>query len=488
MTIDEILALSDFKQAVEILTRDTKEDRNQEEYIGEFKGERLRRTGSVGRREDKTVEVYSDTETEFDKDGEEVPKSLGKKTVFVARVKTNIPKRIVRIAAAFLFGGDMNISFAEDSEGSQHFKEVFEDKLKMKSIFNHFGRVVKAETKGAIIFYPRPSFDIEGKEILDVKAKILSHKNGDFFPHFDEYGDMDAFTRRYKAIYSVDGKEHDFIWIQTAGDEYKYVEVSGEWLSVDGYPTKNLAGKITVVYAEQDNPEWEDVASLMDYYENRLSRMVDTNDYFGDPILKNFGDSSLPSRDTVGKQISYPIRIDPESGKEYHGNADYLVWQQSIDSIKLELETLRNEIYAGSSTPDLSFENMKSIGALSGTAIELMFIEAFIKAAEGMEIFGPAVQRSVSVVRALISNVTNTKYKNDLIKANPKVTFGSILPDDLKEIVEVLTKANGDKPINSQETIVGRSPFTKDVGEEVKRLKAEADEDSSRTQLTGLTF
>jgi hypothetical protein len=84
--------------------------------------------------------------------------------------------------------------------------------------------------------------------------------------------------------------------------------------------------------------------------------------------------------------------------------------------------------------------------------------------------------------------VTNTKYRNDLIKANPKVTFGSILPDDLKEIVEVLTKANGDKPINSQETITARSPFTKDVGEEVKRLKAEADEESSRNQMTGLTF
>lgn len=131
---------------------------------------------------------------------------------------------------------------------------------------------------------------------------------------------------------------------------------------------------------------------------------------------------------------------------------------------------------------------MKSIGALSGTAIELMFIEAFIKAAEGMEIFGPVVQRSVSVIRALISNVTNTKYKNDLIKANPKVTFSSILPNDLKEIVEVLTKANGDKPINSQETIVGRSPFTKDVAEEVKRLKTEADEESSRNQVTGITF
>lgn len=488
MTIDEILALQDFMQAVEILTKDTKMDRIRDEYLQEFKGDRSRRIGSVDKRENKEVEVFSETETEVDKNGDEVPKSLGKKPIFVAKVKTNTPKRIVRIAAAFLFGGEMNISFAEDSEGSQHFKEVFEEKLKMKSVFNQFARVVKTETKGAIVFYPRPSTDVNGKEILEVKAKILSYKNGDFFPHFDEYGDMDAFTRKYKSIYSEDGKEHDFLWIQTAEFEYMYVDVSGEWKQVEKYPQKNVAKKITVVYAEQDQPEWEDVATLMDYYENRLSRMVDTNDYFGDPILKNYGESSLPSKNTVGKQITYPVKIDPDTGKEYHGDADYLVWQQSIDSIKLELETLRNEIYAGSSTPDLSFENMKGIGSISGTAIELMFIEAFIKAAEGMEIFGPVVQRSVSVVRALISNVTNTKYKNDLVKANPKVTFGSVLPDDLKEIVEVLTKANGDKPINSQETIVGRSPFTKDVGEEVKRLKAEADEESQRNTVTGFSI
>jgi len=488
MTIDEILQLSDFKQAVGILTKDTKEDRNVEEYVKEYKGERSRRQGSVDKREDKKIEIFSDTETEIDKNGEEIPKSLGNKPIFVARVKTNIPKRIVRISTAFLFGGEMNISFAEDSVGSQFFKEVFEDKLKMKSVYNQLGRAIKTETKGAIIFYPRPSVDIDGNRILEVKVKILSSKNGDFFPHFDDYGDMDAFTRKYKSIYSEDGKEHDFLWIQTAQIENKFVDVSGEWRQVEGYPLTNLAGKITVVYAEQDLPEWEDVATLMDYYENRLSRMIDTNDYFGDPIMKNYGESQLPSKATVGKQLTYPIKIDPESGKEYHGDADYLVWQQSIDSIKLELETLRNEIYSGSSTPDLSFENMKSIGSLSGTAIELMFIEAFIKASEGMEIFGPVVQRSVSVVRALISNVTNTAFANDLKTANPKVTFSSVLPDDLKEIVEVLTKANGDKPINSQETIVGRSPFTKNVGEEVKRLKAEANEESSRNQMTGLTF
>lgn len=488
MAIDEILHLPDFKKTVDILTKDTRENRNREEYLSEYKGERTRRQNSVDNREDKQVEVFSETETEIDKNGNEVPKSLGTKPVFVAKVKTNIPKRIVRIATAFLFGGKMNISFAEDSEGSQHFKDVFCDKLKMKSVFNAFANVVKTETKSAMIFYPRPGVDDKGKAITEIKVKILSFKNGDFFPHFDEYGDMDAFTRTYKSIYAEDGKEHDFLWIQTSTQELLFVDISGEWKIVDGYPQANMAKKITVVYAEQDQPEWEDVAVLIDYYENRLSRMVDTNDYFGDPILKNYGESSLPSKNTVGKQISYPIKVDEETGKTYHGDADYLVWQQSIDSIKLELETLKNEVYAGSSTPDLSFENMKSIGSLSGSAIELMFLEAFIKAAESMEIFGPVVQRSVSVVRALISNVTNTKYANDLKTAKPKVEFSSVLPDDLKEMVDVLVSANGGKPINSQETIISRSPFTQNAQEELARIKQEANDESERNQLTGLTI
>ncbi|SFK99965.1 phage portal protein, SPP1 family [Porphyromonadaceae bacterium KH3CP3RA] len=482
MTIDEILQLPDFKKAVDILTKDSKEDRNREDYVKEYKGERTRRDKGVDRREDKLIDVYSETEV----DENENPKKIGSKSIPVAKVKTNIPKRIVRIAAAFLFGGQMNINFADENDAASFFEEIFDKSLKMKSVLNKFARTVMSETKSALVFYPRPS-EIDGEKRIDIKVKILTLANGDFWPHFDDYGDMDAFIRKYRAVHA-DGQERDFLWIQTATKEITYVDVSGEWVPVEGKTLTNLAGKITVVYAEQDDPEWEEIATAMDHYENRLSRMVDTNDYFGDPILKNYGESSLPSKNTVGKQISYPIKVDELTGKEYHGDADYLVWQQSIDSIKLELETLRNEIYSGSSTPDLSFENMKSIGALSGTAIELMFIETYIKAAEKMEIFGPVVQRCVSVVKALISNVTDTKYKEGLKKAKPEVTFDSILPDDLKEKIEMLVSANGGKAINSQETIVSNSPFTKNQMEELARLKKEADEESERSVATGFSL
>ena len=52
------------------------------------------------------VDVYSETEVIVDKDGNEKPKKIGSEPMPVARVVTNIPKRIVRIAAALLFGVD----------------------------------------------------------------------------------------------------------------------------------------------------------------------------------------------------------------------------------------------------------------------------------------------------------------------------------------------------------------------------------------------
>lgn len=292
---------------------------------------------------------------------------------------------------------------------------------------------------------------------------------------------MDAFTRRYKAPYGDEGKEHEFVWVQTADYEYKYVSVDGNWDELPRLP--NLAKKITVVYAEQDAPEWEDTTTAMDAYENRLSRLTDTNDYFSEPILKTFGATALPSKSTVGKQIEFEMTVDPETGKPMHGDADYLVWQQSVESVKLELGALREEVFSGTSTPDLSFENMRGIGALSGTAIELMFMDAIIKSAEKMEIFGPAVIRCISVIVAMISNVTQIGFKEQLSKARPQITFGAILPNNLSELVNTLVNA---KEINALETLTALSPFTKNAKEEVEKIQKEKVADTAREVMTGM--
>ena len=100
-------------------------------------------------------------------------------------------------------------------------------------------------------------------------------------------------------------------------------------------------------------------------------------------------------------------------------------------------------VFSGTSTPDLSFDNLKGIGNLSGVARKFMLMDATIKASENMETFGPVVQRCVSVVLAGICNITNIKYRPQLVNNLIDVEFSSILPEDLAETLQTLSVANG---------------------------------------------
>lgn len=498
--ISEILAQEDFGRIVSDLCVDTMENRNPREYMEEYNGERYRRTTSVGYRQPKKVAVYSETEFEIDKEtGEKKPKRLEDKTVPVAKLVTNIPKKIVRTAAAFLFGGEMTISADNtDDDSLDLFKSVFVRKLKMKSILMKFARIVLSETKGAIIFYPvvkgkSVGRDKDGKPVVnkesELKVKILStpkdeNVTSEFYPHFDDDDDMDAFIHKYYA--PCNGMNCECVKIYTADKIITGTNNGGVWGITED---PNLFGKIPVVYAEVDKPDWEDIVVLMDGYEMRLSRMSDTNDYFSEPILKTYGLSNLPSKETVGKELNFDIEVDNDSGETYHGDADYLTWQQSIDAQKEELSNERHEIFSGVSCPDLSFDNLVGIGELSGVAREFMTIDAKIKAVEQMEIFGPVVQRCIAVVVAGMANITHTKYKGILENNYFEASFGSILPKSLKEELENLYVANGGKPINSQETITARSPYTNgNPKEETAKMKQEEHETARNNSLVGMTF
>ncbi|WP_294591616.1 phage portal protein [uncultured Bacteroides sp.] len=496
--IDEVLVQDDFGRVVSDLCVDTLEDRDPKEYLEEFNGERRRRKTSVGFREPKRVAVYSETEFDIDPEtGDKKPKRLDDKTVPVAKIITNTPKKIVRTAAAFLFGGEMTVSADNtDDDSLEEFKKVFVRKLKMKSIFMKFARIVLSETKGAIVFYPVTKSktigtDKDGKPVIkketELKVKLLSTPKNDnitneFYPHFDDDDDMDGFIHKYNA--TIEGRICECVKIYTASDIITGIN-DGQWKVKKD---RNLFGKIPVVYAEVDQPEWEDVAILIDAYEMRLSRMSDTNDYFGDPMLKTYGLSNLPSKDTVGKELNFSMEIDPDSGTAYHGDAEYLAWQQSIDSQKEEISNERHEIFSGSSCPDLSFDNLIGIGDLSGVSREFMTIDAKIKATEQMEIFGPVVQRCVSIVQAGMSNISHIK-NGDSIESNYfEVTFGSILPKSLVETLQNLSTAGGGKPINSQETLTAQSPYTKDVKKEIATMKQEEKETAQNNNPLGMTF
>lgn len=479
--IKDILKNEDFGSIVGNLCVDTRENRNPREYMEEYNGDRTRRQESVGYRESKKIAVYSDTEVEVDSEtGEEKPKRLEDKTVDVAKVVTNLPKKIVRTSVAFLFGGEMTITAENSNDGFDEFKKVYKRKLKMQSVLKEFARKVLSETKAAIIFYPVTKDD--GKSQL--KVKILSTPKDsnvecEFYPHFDEDDDMDGFIYKYNA--EVNGRTCECIKVYTKDVIYSGI-MNGVW---QVKKIKNRFGKIPVVYAEVDCPDWEDVANLIDKKEMRLSRLSDTNDYFSEPILKTYGLANLPSKETVGKELNFTMEVDADTGNTYHGDADYLAWQQSCESVTLELNQLDDAIHSGSSSPDLSMSKLMGLGNLSGTSRRFMLIDAEIKASEQMEIFGPAVQRTVAIVQAGMANITHTKYASQLNDNYIEVEFGSILPQDLAEELKNLETAS---QFNSKETIIKNSPYTDDVETELNRKKQDEKETAQNNSFIGATL
>src|SRR4030043_265795 len=223
-SISEILEKNkeNYKGLIDALSIDTVESRSEEEYHEEYDGVRTRRIKSVGKRENKTYTVMKENE-----DGS-LTKTNEKKTVYVSKIIFPFPRKIVRTAVHFLFGGKMVVSAEEPGEAFDEFKRVWSDQLKMQARLKSLARICMIETKAAVLFYPQPA--VEGEEkILKLRAMNLTKENSDFYPHFDDYGDMDAFIRKYTK--TVDNKPVEYADIYMADKILKLSKESGDWAS-----------------------------------------------------------------------------------------------------------------------------------------------------------------------------------------------------------------------------------------------------------------
>lgn len=448
--MEELLELikTDFKKARKILLGTQKKD--VEDYVNEYKGLRDIRETQVGKRENKTV-------------GKE------KKLVKVAKIPFSFQKKIVRYASAFLFGSPVELT-AENENALNLVKQVWDDN-RMDSILLKFCKMVKSETEATIFFFPVKNSDNK----VQIKIRLYGSEQGSYSPFFDSFGDLKAFTWDFKKT-NKEGKKIDHSWVFTAEQIFKHEKGSEGWslskIEGEQNPQPNLFKKIPVVYMNQEFPEWWEVKELIDRHEMNFSKFADTNDYFASPMVKLMGEvTSLPEKEAAGKAIKIPLEF--KDGKQTRGgDVQYLTWEHAPEAIKLEQELSDNAIHSHTDTPDLSFNNVKGIGQVSGVALQFMFMGAIIKSLESQGDYSTVVQRVISLIKAGIS-FAHYKEKSNVEDLKVKVKFTSILPDNMVEIVNMLSEASGGKPILSQETAIELNPLVEDGVKEVTKVKAE---------------
>lgn len=375
----------------------------------------------------------------------------------VARIALAIQKLIVKRAVSFIFGNAVTLDATAENDSEQTVlkavKRVMYD-IKEKSFNRKVARNLFSCTEVAEIWYPvekqNTTYGFESKNKL--RCGIFSPLNGDvLYPYFDETGDMTAFSREF-SIVDAAKKTKNYFETYTADFHYMWVQESGGYQLVEGFPKEIVIGKIPVIYGNQEQLEWADVQGLIDRLEKLLSNFADTNDYHASPKIFITGEIKGFSKKGESGAI-----LEGEEGSK----AEYLSWSNAPEAVKLEIETLLKMIYTITQTPDISFDAVKGVGAISGVALKLLFMDAHLKVADHQEVFDEYLQRRINVIKAYIGKF-NTKLASvaEDMQIEPIIT-PYLIKDEAAEL-KIWSDANGGEAVISQKASFAKAGLTSD--------------------------
>jgi SPP1 family phage portal protein len=412
----------------------------------------------------------------------EIKDEAGDLQSIVPAVRIPIPfqNKIVRTATAFEVGNSPDIIPNEANDLSAEVLRLWRMN-RIDSKINQMVSLKKSELQCALMFYIK-DYKTGGIKIInkivgknknrEIKSRVLTNDKGLMSPYFDSTGDMLYFTWQFNSKDSA-GKEVKNVWVYNKEKVYKSDNAGGIQTTIS---EAHGFSNIPVVYITQEKPEWFVAQDMIDRIENTLSRLSASNDYSGHPILVLTGDvEGAPDKDDDGKAFKVSQEIDEDSGAVVTGKVEFLTRDQAPESVELELDNLLKYIYSLTSTPDISFENMKGMGEVSGVALEFLFLDAILKAKMNEPENRTMIERIISIMISgtITTTLTNLSSKSELTYFD--IRFNSILPNDLKATVEWLSKATGDKAFVSQETAVKILNIVEDHNEELQRINGDPD-------------
>lgn len=305
---------------------------------------------------------------------------------------------------------------------------------------------------------------------LKLRCRTFSPMLGDeLYPFFDEYGDMVAMSIGYTR--KVGRKNVQYFDTYTDDRHIKWSNESGEWLAVED--EKTTVGKIPGIYTFRPTPIWEDTSRNVYEMEWTLSRN-------GNYIRENSKPKFIVCADEI---IQYgdekPGNKEFKSVMQYPtgARAEYVTWSQAIESLKFQIDTLRNLFFTQLQLPDWSYEKM-SQQALSGESRKQMFIDAELKVQDESGRWLEFFDREINVTKAFLKLMLGQAWHEaiDALPVENVITPYRIT--DRKEEVETLMTANGNKPIMSQRESIEAYGRSDNVDQTLKEINEQEMADS----------
>ncbi|MDR0573849.1 MAG: phage portal protein [Tannerella sp.] len=432
---------------------------------------------------DRQVIVTPEKEVFDEKTGKTLTVPPKTRTEKVNRIAIPLEQDIVNIQTAFTVGTEPEISCdpADDGEKSllRAISAVF-SKNKIKYRNKKIVRSWLSEQEVAEYWYAtgdenfwmkfwnrmKRTLHVRVMPKVRLRSIIWSPFRGDaLYPLFDDYDDLIAMSREYKR---TDMDDRVITCFQTVTKDMVY---QWEDTLIPDKTFRHGFSKLPVIYAYRPKPYCEKVKLLRIRIEKLLSSYADCIDYHFFPILKLFGDVG----GVMGKTRDKIVQLQGEGA-----DANYLVWQQAPDTVKLELETMFNNAYSFTNTPRISFETMKGFGqAPSGTAFRFVFMGAHMAVENHAEDIGEFLQRRVNFIISALGDIYPYEFGQGAKTIDVETKIIPYMVDNLADRVDIAIKAKNGGVWSHREAIVFAGNVDR-IEEEIELIRKEQEEDKTQ--------
>ena len=359
-----------------------------------------------------------------------------------------------------------------DNEDEKRAALIMEDIFKrnrINSVNIERARYLYASCEVVTLWYSQevPTLYAGEQSPYKLRCKNYSPMNGDtLYPLFDEYDDMVALSIEYSR--SEDEQTITYFDTYTADKHIRW-RTSGGATEVDIEENIDLQ-KINGIYGCRPEPIWEDKSQNVYEAEWTLSR---NGNYISKNARPNWvvfsNDDIIYGNEKLGREEGRNVLQYTADSR-----AEYVTWQQAIDSIKFHIEEIKRNFFMELQLPDMSMDNMKAT-PMSGEARKMMFIDAQMKATDESGLWYEYFDREINVVRAFMKKMyPQLATAIDALQVDVVITPYQIR-DDAEKITN-LVNATGGKAVMSQRTAISNLGYVEDVDAELEQI---ANEDMS---------
>lgn len=412
--------------------------------------------------EPKLHEIATDTVTRKDK----IRKDGSKEEA--SRIYIGLEKLLVKRMTEFMFAIPVKRIYhnIEGNETRQQIAKAIEAIYKYARIDSENikrGNAYFASCEIFTIWYvvekPNTLYGFNSKYKL--KCKTYSPMDGvKLYPLLDELDDMLAMSFEYKK--KVKDEEITYFETYTADKHYKWRQQGSGWEAV-GTAEEIRLMKIPGVYAFRPVPIYHGLTRIRKELEYTLSRNSDVIAYNAAPVIKIAGQIKGEEDKGESRRI---YRV--ENG----GDVSYVSWSQAIEALKYHVETLLKLYWMQSQMPDVSFDNMKSLGNIGYDARQMLLTDAHLKVGDESGAWIESFEREASVIKEFLKYM-NASWKGEIDNIEIEHIITPFIQQNEDATADRLLKLNGGKPVMSQLESIQQAGYSNDAQATLAQIQQE---------------